>query len=94
MAVLSTFSCAILAISISIASNPLPVSSEQTQTGLKQNAAGESTASLSPPALTYIPPVGLGLWHSEGSDACQTLQLLHCLLTSHHVGDARSGVRP
>ena len=30
---------------------------------------------LSPPALTYIPPIGLGTWLSKGGDVCSWLSI-------------------
>src|SRR5947209_7344997 len=30
---------------------------------------------LSPPALTYIPPIGLGTWLSTGGDVCSSLSI-------------------
>lgn len=32
---------------------------------------------LSPPALTYIPPIGLGTWLSKGEDVCSSLSIAY-----------------
>jgi hypothetical protein len=44
---------------------------------------------LSPPALTYIPPIGLGTWLSKGGDVCSSLSIALRMPLIASIGNKR-----